>query len=78
MSNQRRREIVKRVREEGRQAAEVGRHRQTCPYGNDMNRYQWLGAYDAAQSEAFHRLLQSEGEAYEGPEDRSTATPDHA
>lgn len=46
-----RREEVKRVRAEGAAAAEAGRHRQTNPYGNTMNRYQWFVGYDDREAE---------------------------
>lgn len=47
--NQRRREIVARLREEGREAARAGRHVQTNPYRN-CDGFQWFQGYE---SEAF-------------------------
>jgi ribosome modulation factor len=44
----RRKEEIKRVTEEGREAARKERHRQTCPYKH-MNRMHWMLGYDEVQ-----------------------------
>jgi hypothetical protein len=50
--NQRRKEIVKRVREEGRQAALAGRNAQTNPH-RYMDGFQWMSGYQQGLIEAF-------------------------
>lgn len=49
-----RKAIVKRIRQEGRDAFGAGKHRQTNPYQAEktMNTYQWYQGYDAAKAEA--------------------------
>lgn len=44
-ARKRRKEIVTLVRQEGFDAAFAGKHEQTNPYGNDMNRHQWAMGY---------------------------------
>ena len=43
-AKERRREIVERIRDEGRAARRAGRHVQTNPY-KDMDAYQWRNAW---------------------------------
>jgi len=53
MGNARRKSIVAKVREEGRQAFRNGRHVQTNPYPNyDSNHQQWLRGYMEAESDS--------------------------
>jgi len=42
-----RKEDVKKIKDEGRQAARDGRHPDTCPpqYMHNMDRYQWMNGY---------------------------------
>ena len=60
MSNARQRERKKEIeilREEGRQAALAGKHRQACPqaYIHNMNRGHWLQGYDDGEREVKQR-----------------------
>lgn len=60
-SKQRRKAIVQRLRAEGRQAFQDGRHIQNVPreYVGNMDEYQWLQGYLDAQREAQHEESQS-------------------
>ncbi len=46
-----RKEIVKRLRKEGREAFFAGKNRQQCPY-RYMDQYQWLQGFSWAEHEA--------------------------
>ncbi len=46
-----RKAIVKKLREEGREAFFAGKNRQQCPY-RYMDQFQWLQGYDWAEDDA--------------------------
>ena len=51
-----RKEIVKRLREEGMAAFLAGKKRQLCPY-RYMDEYQWLLGFDWAESNAAANVI---------------------
>jgi ribosome modulation factor len=59
MSNQRRKDLVEKIRYEGYLAALNGTKRSSCPYYH-MDRYQWMQGFSQGESEVAHVEKQSQ------------------